>query len=145
MNLDESPAAELWRRTLSQIPCLFGRLVYLASLREANSGLYQHFGFAQRFSEREADRTLRRSHENVFADWLCFSLEEQSADLECYLSGLDQDSKVVLANWKVLSPFANFVPVSAREAQRSLFLSDLAIVVDLMLQAKSGRVGRALP
>ena len=132
MTPDETPAAELWRRTLSQIPSIFGRLAYLSGLRDGNTGKYVHFGFAQRFSEKEADRTLQRSHRNMFDDWLSFSLEQQKEDLDRYLDGLDQDRKVVLQNWRVFPPFANLVPASAKDAERELFLSDLRIVLHLL-------------
>ena len=131
MSLDVSASGELWRRTLSQIPSSFGRLVYLSSLRDPNTGEYQHFGFAQRFSDREADKTLRRSHADTFSDWLCFSLEEQKAELDLYLAGLPQDTVTVVANWKLLPPFANLIPVPTREAQRELFLADLRMVLEL--------------
>jgi len=131
MSLDVSASGELWRRTLSQIPSSFGRLVYLSSLRDPNTGEYQHFGFAQRFSDREADKTLRRSHADTFSDWLCFSLEEQKAELDLYLAGLPQDAATVVANWKLLPPFANLIPVPTREAQRELFLADLRMVLEL--------------
>ena len=129
MHADETPAAELWRRTLSQIPTVFGRLVYLASLRDANSGIYEHHGFAQRFTQREADKALRRSHANTFESWLHFSLEQQKDDLEIYLSGLDQDRKMVLANWRAFPPFLTFVPANSKDVQRELFLSDLDLVI----------------
>jgi hypothetical protein len=131
MSLNVSASGELWRRTLSQIPSLFGRLVYLSSLRDPNTGEYQHFGFAQRFTDKEADRTLRRSHTETFSDWLCYSLEEQKTDLDLYLASLPQDSQTVIANWKLLPPFTNLVPVPTREAQRALFLADLRLVVEL--------------
>ena len=38
MKFDRSAAADLWRNTLSQIPTTFGRLIYLASLRDQNTG-----------------------------------------------------------------------------------------------------------
>ena len=44
--LDRNAASDLWRNTLSQIPSVFGRLVYLASLRNANNGRYEHHGLA---------------------------------------------------------------------------------------------------
>jgi hypothetical protein len=132
MRADETPAAEMWRRTLAQIPSIFGRLVYLSSLRDPNSGLYQHFGFAQRFTEREADRTIRRSHSNMFADWLSFSLEEQKADLEKYLDVLGGDTGTVLANWLDWPPFMNWIPAQSRPVERDLFRTDLETVLEVI-------------
>lgn len=132
MHLDDGPAAELWRRTLSQIPSLFGRLVYLASLRDPVTGMYRHFGFAQRFTPRVADNAMKRSHLNTFSDWLCYSLEEQQEDLEKYFSALDADRSEIIANWTEFPPFANFVPNQAREPQRQQFLSDMSVMLDLL-------------
>lgn len=129
MSLDVSPAGELWRRTLSQIPTLFGKLVYLSSLRNSNTGTYEHFGFAQRFTALQADKTLRRSHLDMFADWLSFSLEQQKTDLELYLGGLPEDRRIILDNWRLIPPFANLIPASAKLPERDLFLSDLVLVL----------------
>src|ERR1700733_4646430 len=82
---DRSAASDLWRNTLSQIPTVFGRLVYLASLRNPNNGNYEHHGLALVFGEDEANRALKDSHSTVFAGWLTFNLEQQKADLDLYL------------------------------------------------------------
>jgi len=81
MKFDRSAAADLWRNTLSQIPTTFGRLIYLASLRDQNTGAYHHHGLAQLFDEEQANQTLRQSHNQVFSEWLCFNLEQQKKDL----------------------------------------------------------------
>jgi hypothetical protein len=138
MRADETPAAELWNRTVRQIPSVFGRLVYLASLRDPNSGSYQHFGFAQRFSEREADRTISRSHMNVFMDWLCFSLEQQREDLDLHLSSLEGNKQAILTTWREWPPFMNWIPTQSRSADRELFRSDLEIVLDVIRQDFDG-------
>ena len=65
---------DLWRHTISQIPTLFGRLVYLASLRNHNTGQYEHHGFAQTYGMEASDRAMRASHESAFADWLKLEL-----------------------------------------------------------------------
>ncbi len=66
---------DVWQRTLSQIPTTFGKVAHLASLRNENSGQYEHFGLAQLYSDEEADRVLGLSHHQVFREWLNFPLE----------------------------------------------------------------------
>jgi len=130
--LERGPAPDLWRNTLSQIPSVFGRLVYLCSLRDANSGLYQHYGLAQVFNDEEADRVLRHSHEETFAQWLCFTLEQQKADLDLYLSGLNGNRRTILDAWIRLTPYRNLIPTLAREVERRLYLTDLETILELL-------------
>ncbi len=98
MKFDRSAAADLWRNTLSQIPTTFGRLIYLASLRDQNTGAYNHHGLAQLFGPDETDQTLRQSHSQIFSEWLCFNLEQQKSDLEGYLDELNEDKRTILGN-----------------------------------------------
>ena len=79
---------DVWQRTLSQIPTTFGKVAHLASLRNENSGQYEHFGLAQLYSDEEADRVLGLSHHQVFREWLNFPLEKQRQDLENYLESI---------------------------------------------------------
>lgn len=123
---------DIWQRTLGQIPTTFGKLVYLASLRNENTARYQHFGLAQLYSDPEADKVLRRSHEQVFAEWLNFSLERQRRDLEEYLEGIEDNKGMVVQTWLTLTPYKNLMPASAGEAERQLYLSDLELILELL-------------
>ncbi len=132
MTMDQNPASDLWRITLSQIPTLFGRLQYLASLRDPNTGQYQHFGLSQRFGEGVAETTLRESHLRVFAEWLYLHLERQKADIEEYLEGLEGERKAILASWIRLNSLPACVPAEIRDVERKLFLSDLQTILELL-------------
>jgi hypothetical protein len=122
--LERGASADLWRNTLSQIPSVFGRLVYLSSLRGPNTGLYEHHGLALLFGEDEADKALRKSHDDAFADWLNFSLEQQRSDLDLYLSALTGPRRTIVETWIRLMPYRNLVPAAARRSERKLFLAD---------------------
>jgi len=130
--LDSAPAADLWRNTLTQIPSHFGRLVYLASLRDQNTGRYEHHGLAQIFGEGEANRALKESHSRTFSDWLCFGLEQQKADLDLYLSMFEVDKKTILKTWLRLAPYRNLLPSDVRDVERRLYLSDFESLLELL-------------
>lgn len=130
--LERGAASDLWRRTLSQIPSVFGRLVYLSSLRDPNTGQYNHYGLAQVFGFEEADRALRQSHLDAFAEWLSYTLEQQKADLGLYLAGLDGNRRVILDTWIRTAPYRNLVPATAREVERRLYLADLETILELL-------------
>lgn len=128
----EAAATETWSRALQEIPTLLGRLAYLASLRDANTGTYQHFGLAQRIGEGEVDRMIRRSHLRVFQDWLCFGLEQQKEELEEYFSGLEGDRRHIVSSWLTIEPYGNWVPAESRDVERKLFYADLTVVLELI-------------
>lgn len=131
-SFQRTPAADLWRHTLSQIPSIFGRLVYLHSLRDSNTGLYHHHGLEAIFGQMEANRAMEHSHEQVFAEWLEFHLEQQKADLEIYVAGLEPERRTVVEAWSRLEPYRSLPPDSARSVERELFLADLETLLTLM-------------
>jgi len=133
MSFDRSPASDLWRHTLSQIPTTFGRLVFLSTLRDPNTGVYAHYGFAQRVGEQAADMALRQSHSQNFSEWLAFSLEEQKADLDLYLSGIDSDKRTILDTWRRTRPYRNLIPAAAMEVERRLYNADLETLLELLM------------
>jgi hypothetical protein len=128
----EAALTESWRRTLAGIPGMLGRLSYLASLRNANTGAYEHIGLADRVGPFDTDRLLRRSHLEVFQEWLCFDLERQKQELEDHLSGLEGDKREIIANWLSVEPYSVWVPAESGDVERKLFYSDLAIVLELI-------------
>jgi hypothetical protein len=131
-NREHGAAANLWRNTLNQIPSTFGRLVYLASLREQNTGRYQHHGLAQAFGDGEVDAALRDSHEQTFSEWLCYNMEQQKSDLDLYLSSFQADRRTILGTWIRLSPYRSLIPASAGDPERRLYLADLEALLEIL-------------
>jgi len=134
----EGPANDVWRHTLERISTLFGRLVYLSSLRNQDTGLYEHHGLAQMFGEEQTAETLRRSHAKVFQEWLCLNLEQQKADLQEYLSELPGNPAGVLGTWLREAPYRNLVPAAAQNVERELYLTDLETLLTLLKHEYGG-------
>src|ERR1700722_18800346 len=112
--LERSAAADLWKHTLSQIPTLSGRLVYLATLRDVNSGAYRHHGLAAAFGRDEAARALQESHQATFQGWLNLSLAEKNEDLREYLMALADPQEEVVEHWLRSAVYRSYVPATAR-------------------------------
>jgi len=72
----------LWIRDFAQIESSYGRLVYLADLRNPDTGRYEHYGSTTGSpSNLIAGRTLKRNHETIFGEWVSFPLERKKADI----------------------------------------------------------------
>jgi hypothetical protein len=133
--LDRTAASDLWRNTLSQIPSVLGRLFFLSSLLNRNSGRYEHHGLALVFGDLEASRALKKSHRQAFDEWLSYGIEEQKADLDLYVSAQPEDKRTILKTWEKLEPYRNILPSSAKDAERKLFLGDLRAILSLLKNA----------
>jgi hypothetical protein len=109
---------------LTNIPTVFGRLVYLASLRSSDSGRYYHHLLNHVLDLDESDRTLCHSHYQVFSRWLTFCLEEQKKDLEEYLNSGGVSDAIL--------NYPDLIPRTSREVERQLYLTDLETVTELL-------------
>jgi hypothetical protein len=128
--LDQSAMSDLWRHTLAQIPTVYGRLAYLSSLRDVNSGIYRHHGLSAMFGRDESNLALRHSHEKAFEEWLKLPLREQHKDLGEYLASLDEPRPVIVEQWLKARNYKMLVPESARAAERLLFSRDLEALLE---------------
>jgi hypothetical protein len=128
--LERSAAGDLWKNTLSKIPTQFGKLAYLASLRNPDSGIYRHHGLSMVFGRDESNRVLRENHEQVFFEWLNLPLSEKNADLLGYLASLEDPAPMVLSHWIRSKAFSSQAPSAARKMERELFVKDLEALIE---------------
>lgn len=136
----EKAAADLWKHTLSQIHTIFGRLAYLSSLRDGNTGVYQHHGLSMTSGQETAGRTLADSHLDCFRVWLAMPLREQLDDLREYFSQQEAELKVIVGAWERLGSYRNLIPAGAAAAERQLFLADLeSLLAALRNECGAGR------
>jgi hypothetical protein len=119
-----TPASVLWRKTLYQVPTVFGRLALLASLRNTATGRYSHEDLLRVLGPEDTDRALCNSHHQVFSEWLRFSLAEQKADLDDYLSMAGGSRQAV--------DYRHLIPPTARDVERQLYLTDLETLLELL-------------
>ncbi|MGB9457161.1 MAG: hypothetical protein WCB12_14025 [Bryobacteraceae bacterium] len=117
-------AAESLRRVLATIPTVFGRLAYLASLRDPTTGHYSHEQLSPFVAAGDLDRTVLQYHNRVFSQWLACSLADQKNDLGEYL--------VSSGAPRYASYYRNLAPVAAYDVERLLYFTDLETLMDLL-------------
>lgn len=124
--------AYAWSRELFQIETAYGRLVYLAGLRKPDSGRYEHYGVPAS-SRSDANRALRRLHENLFKEWVAYPLEQKKADIELYVAQIEQvDKRELVDAWLRLTPYKNLVPASIQGPERQKHISDFEAILGLL-------------
>ncbi|HMF74322.1 MAG TPA: hypothetical protein VK604_01540 [Bryobacteraceae bacterium] len=134
-NATETDGTEaLWIRDLSRIETSYGRLVYLAGLRNQDTGRYEHYAStAGSPSSLIASRTLKRIHETIFKDWVSFPLERKKADIEFYIAAIDHVDRAGLIDaWLRLRPYLNLVPATIQGPERQRHISDFEAILGLL-------------
>ena len=129
--LERNALVDLWKHTLSQIPSIYGRLVYLASLRDPNSGSYRHYGLSATFGREQSINALRRSHEDTFLEWLQLPMAAKAADLTAYFHDLEESQTTVLAYLDRAAPYLSLAPDASSRAQRRQFQMEMETLLEL--------------
>ncbi len=135
--LERSPetADQVWRNTVLQIPTVFGRLVFLASLYDPSSGKYRSGTLDSLLEPQAADRAIRHSHYQVFSQWLSFNLAEQKEDISEFLNGSGARGRAA-AQAALL--YRQLIPASAREVERQLYCADLETLLEVLKAEYTG-------
>ena len=123
---------DLLNRTLSRIPCDLGRLIYLASTRDYNTGNYYHEGLASRFSPDVARKALEIAHRQAFYKLSAFPLEDLVSDLEAYLLSTRENAQDFLRTWQKLEPYRVAMPTEVNLTIARLFTSNLKLALAVL-------------
>jgi hypothetical protein len=122
---------------LPTLPNDLTRMIYLASLRDCNSGLYLHPELSHQHGIPAVDGTLRFCHEQVFRRLLTARLPEYVLQLQEYIRYTGGETHTVLNTWKGLQAYRATVPLAALSLSSELFFLNIAIALEIL--GASGR------
>ena len=128
----EAACEDLRNRTLAKIVLEIGRLIYLASTRDYNTGRYYHDGLAFQFSEEVAERALAQAHREIFLSLALGSLENLANELQRYFYSLDPNPKEIIQTWEKLEPYRVAIPIDSNPLMASLFFSNIKIALAIV-------------
>ena len=123
---------------LETLPNDLTRMIYLASLRACNSGVYLHPELSQQRGIQAADGALRACHERVFRRLLTTRLAEYVIQLQEYIRYTRGELHTVLKTWRSLQAYRATVPVGAMHTSSELYFLNVAIALEVVSQQVPG-------
>jgi len=123
---------DLCCRTLSKIPGDLNRLVYLASMRDYNSGRYHHAGLEGAFGFAAVRQALETAHREIFWRLSQTSLEQLVGELELYVRSSGESPEDLLATWRALQPYRVALPLNIDPLAAHLLLSNLKLGLEVL-------------
>lgn len=128
----QQAADDLHKRTLSEIPRPLDRLIYLASMRDYNTGLYYHDGLASRFTQEAACEALAECHREAFHQMVGASLQELVRQMEAYMDSTHTCRTDFLSAWRKLEPYRVAVPVETDPVSAHFLFSNFRIALAIL-------------
>jgi hypothetical protein len=135
-------------RSLARIPSALERLIYIASTRDYNSGVYQHEGLAGRFGAEATAQALEYAHWEVFQTVSLLSLRRLTEELHKYMESSREQSIAFLNAWQKLEPYRVAIPLRVDPTLAELFISNIKIALAVLRHRQSAKPDRpqdALP
>jgi hypothetical protein len=128
----QNAAQDLHSRTLSKMPRALERLIYLASTRDYNTGLYYHDGLAACFSEEVACEALADCHRKAFHELSSSSLEDLVSQMEAYIASTHTGAGEFIAAWRKLEPYRVVIPVDTDPLLAEFLFSNFKVALAIL-------------
>jgi hypothetical protein len=135
---------DLRSRTLAQTSGALDGMIYLASMRDYNTGLYVHQGLAARFSAEVACEALADCHQECFRELISLGLKELTEQLNVYMRSTGTTADDFLRTWRELEPYRVAIPVGAESLAAQFLFSNLKVALAI-LNHQNSRVPEPTP
>lgn len=132
-------ADDLHRRTLSKLSRPLDKLIYLASTRDYNTGVYYHDGLASVYSQDVACQALAECHRETFRELLGTSLRELVIQMEDYMESVHLSADKFISAWKKLEPYRVTVPVESDPLAAEFLFANLRTALAIVEMRQTDR------
>jgi hypothetical protein len=122
--------------TLAAISSDFGRLYYVSSLKDSNSGRYEHDGLMTLYPENAVQVALSHCHEELFSRILETPLRDQERDLRACLGSAGDQYWDVVESWRENRDFQNMCPEGLPNYLNDLFCSNMGALLTIFSSSR---------
>lgn len=125
-------AADILRALSISLPNDLSRLIFLATLRDNNSGHYFHPDLARRFSESVADRAMLACHRRIYKDVIALHIEDLTDQLDAYMATVPAPRKRLIESWTKLQAYRATIPIDTDSISAEIFFMKIDTAVAIL-------------
>lgn len=129
---DDEVAADILRALTVSLPNDLSRLIFLATLRDNNSGHYFHPDVARRFSEPVADRAILACHQLIYKQVVALPLEDLTDQLDAYMATVRAPRKRLIESWTKLQAYRATIPIDIDPISTEVFFMKVDVGVAIL-------------
>mgnify|MGYP001361163463 CR=1 FL=1 len=125
-------AADILRALTVSLPNDLSRLIFLATLRDNNSGHYFHPDLARRFSESIADRAMLACHQRIYKQVVALSIEDLTDQLDLYITTVPAPRERMIESWTKLKAYRATIPMDTDPISAEIFFMKVEVAVAIL-------------
>lgn len=129
---DEAVSADILRALTVSLPNDLSRLIFLATLRDNNSGRYFHPDLARRFSQSVADRAMLACHQRIYEQVVALPIEDLMDQLDLYVTTVPAPRKRMIESWTKLKAYRATIPIGINPISAEIFFMKVDAAVAIL-------------
>src|SRR5260370_32974935 len=131
---------DILRALGASLPNDLSRLIFLATLRDNNSGHYYHPEVARRFSEKIADRAMLAGHRQIYEHVVALTLEDLTDQLDAYMATVRVPKQRLIESWIKLPAYRATIPMDTDPISAEIFFMKVGVAVAILEARLPSRV-----
>ncbi len=131
---------DILRALRVSLPNDLSRLIFLAILRDNNSGHYYHPEVAQRFSVEVADRAMLACHHQIYEQVVALPLEDLTDQLDAYMATVRAPKERLIESWTKLRAYRATIPMDADPISTEIVFMKVGVAVAILEARLPGRI-----
>lgn len=131
---------DILRALRVSLPNDLSQLIFLAILRDNNSGHYYHPEVARRFSVEVADQAMLACHRQIYDRVVALPLEDLTDQLDTYIATVPVPKDRLLESWTRLRAYRATIPMDSDPISAEIFFMKVGVAVAILAARLPGRV-----
>jgi hypothetical protein len=131
-SIDASLRKQIQEALLNALPNDLSRMIYIATMRDNNSGHYYYPELTRKFSTDIVDRAMLACHGQIFERVVQLSLEDLTDSLDVYMAGTHVLKARVIQSWKKLRAYRATIPINSDPISAEVFFMKVEVAVAIL-------------